>query len=119
MGNAYEGDLGDLKPVFSLKWAVLDRPQRISTLLGLIGGGFGAVFGIFVSAAFNPLSFVVFLPLLVPLLGSLSLLYVPMSDERRGVTGFLTLLASLAPLSFLILFLLRLVFPYRDTPTGL
>ena len=104
--------------MFSLKWEALDRPQRIATLLGFIGS-FGAVFAIFIASAFNPLVFVGFLPLLVPLLGSLSLLYLPMSDERRGVMGFLTLLASLAPLFFLTLLLLRLVFPYSDTPSGL
>lgn len=102
-----------------MKWAALDRPQKISTLLGLVVGGFGAAGGILVSAEFNPLSSVFFLPFLVPTLGSLSLLYLPMSNERRGVIGFLTVLAALAPLLFVTLFLLRLVFPYRDTPTGL
>ena len=120
IGNAYEDDRAKINLVFILNWAALDRPQRISTLLGLIDGGSGAVFGIFVvSASLNPLFFVVVLPFMVPILGSLSLLYFPMSSERRGIVGFLTVLASLAPLLFLILFLLRLVFPYRDTPTGL
>ncbi len=119
MGNAYEDDRARLKPVLNLKWVALDPPQRISTILGLIGGGFGAATGILISAEYNPLSFIVFLPLLIPLLCSLSLLYLPMSEEKRGVIAFVTLLASLAPLYFLIILLLRLVFPYRDTPTGL
>ncbi len=109
MGNAYEDDQAKLKPVFSLKWVILDAPQRISTILGLIGGGFGVASGIFVSVEYYPLSFILFLPLLVPLVCSLSLLYLPMSEERRGVMGFVTLLTSLAPLYFLILLLLQLV----------
>jgi hypothetical protein len=119
IGNAYEDDHAESKPVFSLKWEVLDPAQRISTILGLIGGGVGAAYGIFVSAEYNPLSFIVFLPFLVPLLCSLSLLYLPMSEDKRGIMGFVTLLISLAPISFLILLLLQLVFPHRDTSTGL
>jgi hypothetical protein len=62
MGNAYEEDQARLEPVFDLKWVVLDPPQRISTILGSVGGGFGAASGIFVSAEYNPLFFIVFLP---------------------------------------------------------
>src|SRR5882672_8802184 len=104
---------------FILQWAELDRSLRISTTLGLVGGGFGAILGVFVGVAFDFQSFLLFLFPVASLLCSLGLLYLPMSKERRGVMGFVSIVGSLTPLLFLILFVLRLVFPHRDTPTGL
>jgi hypothetical protein len=44
---------------------------------------------------------------------------LPVSSEKKGILGFVSLVGSITPIIFLILFLLRLVFPHRDTPTGL
>jgi hypothetical protein len=108
-----------LRTVLSLQWAELDRTLRISTILGLIGGGVGATLGAFVGAGFGFQSFLFFFFPVISLLCSLGLLYLPMSKERRGVLGFLSVVGSLTPLLFLTLLILSLVFPHRDTPTGL
>lgn len=102
-----------------MQWPELTRTLRISTIIGLIGGCFGAAFGIFIGAEFDPGLFLLFIFPVLSLFSSLALLRFSMSSESRGILGFVSIVGALAPILFIALLLLRLVFPHRDTPTGL
>jgi hypothetical protein len=102
---------------------------KMSVIIGLIGGGYGAIFGFIVVGSslgsMGPYSFLDFVSLLlflVPILSlicSLWLVFIPLSSEGRAMLGFISLVGSITPTFFLILTILRLVFPHRDTPTAL
>jgi len=116
--------------LFMSQWHLLDRMIKISVIIGLVGGGYGAIFGFLFAAGSavvstgpaSLLDFVSLLLFLFPLLSlvcSLCLLFFPISAERRATLGFISLIGSITPTLFLILTVLRFVFPHRDTPTGL
>jgi hypothetical protein len=106
----------------------------MSVIFGLVGGRLVASFGLLAIgynltvgsklsgiSAYSFLDFL-FLLLLFPILSlicSLWLVFFPVSSERRGTLGFISLIGSITPTFYLILTILRLFFPHRDTPTGL
>lgn len=114
-----------------LQWSQLSVLLKVATVEGLVGGGLVLIFGLgalaFATVSGVQLSFGFdLLPLLVlagvlPLLSllcALELLFTSVSDEKKGVLGFIALFGSLVPNGLILLLLLRLIFPYRDTPTG-
>lgn len=115
-----------------LQWSQLNLLLKIATVEGLIGGGLVLIFGLVslavaavsglqVSFGFDLLPLLVFVGVfpLLSLLCALELLLTPVSEERKGVLGFIALFGSVVPNGLLLILLLRLIFPYRDTPTGL
>jgi hypothetical protein len=115
--------------LFRSQWRVLGRSEKISVLLGLVGGAYGATIGFLVAGSgvanvglSSLLDFVPFLLFLFPLVSLVCafwLLRFPVSNENRAMLGFISLVGSIAPTIFLILTILALIFPHRDTPTGL
>lgn len=115
-----------------LQWSQLSTLLKVASVEGLVGGGsililglgtlaVATVSGIQVSLGFDLLPLLVFVGVfpVVSLLCALELLFMPVSDERKGVLGFTAFFGSLVPNGLLLLLFLRLIFPHRDTPTGL
>lgn len=95
----------------------------------MLGGGYAASIGLLIAwsffenmglySAIDLVSILLFLLPMVSIASSLRLLFFPISNDRKDILGFVSLVGSFAPTLFLVLTLLRLVFPHRDTPTGL
>ena len=108
-------------------WNELENPLRASAMLGLVGGiillsWFWSWFLAFLSVPSfrgdSGLTFLAFVPLAFPfvsaflLVGSSLLLFKSMSEERRGVLGFL--LFILGGLSTFVWFYVYLAWLYVD-----
>src|SRR3989454_10649861 len=80
-----------------LRWSELEDPIRVSSLLGIVSGGSGIIalgFLAIQEAYYVQIVLASLLPLLlIPLLTGLSLLFLKLTNEQRGVMG---LSASLA-----------------------
>ena len=82
-----------------LRWSDLEDPIRVSSLLEIVSGGSGIIalgflavqepyYVQIVLASLFPL-------LLIPLLTGLSLLFLKLTNEQRGVMGFVCFVSSL------------------------
>ena len=101
----------------------------MSALLGLVDGVYAITFGFLVTASsaestgvnslFDFVALLLFLIPLLSLMASLWLLLFPGPSERKATLGFISPIGSVVPILFLILLLLRFVFPHRDAPTEL
>jgi hypothetical protein len=87
-----------------LGWSELEAPIRVSSLLGIVSGGSGIIALSFLAIQQEYYVQVAFLEiviapllllLLIPLLTGLSLLFVSLTNEQRGVLGFICFVSSL------------------------
>src|SRR2546425_7676302 len=82
-----------------LRWSELEDPIRVSSLLGIVSGGSGIIALGFLAvqeAYYVQIVLASFLPLLlIPLLTGLSLLFLKLTNEQRGVMGFVCFVSSL------------------------
>ena len=82
-----------------LRWSELEDPIRVSSLLGIVSGGSGIIalgFLAFQEAYYVQIVLASLLPLLlIPLLTGLSLLFLKLTNEQRGVMGFVCFVSSL------------------------
>ena len=81
-----------------LRWSELEDPIRVSSLLGIVSGGSGIIalgFLAFQEAYYVQIVLASFLLLLIPLLMGLSLLFLKLTNEQRGVMGFVCFVSSL------------------------
>jgi hypothetical protein len=82
-----------------LRWSELEDPIRVSSLLGIVSGGSGIIalgFLAMQEAYYVQIVLASFLPLLlIPLLTGLSLLFLKLTNEQRGVMGFVCFVSSL------------------------
>jgi hypothetical protein len=82
-----------------LRWSELEDPIRVSSLLGIVSGGSGIIALGFLAvqeAYYVQIVLASFLPLLlIPLLMGLSLLFLKLTNEQRGVMGFVCFVSSL------------------------
>ena len=105
-----------------LQWSQLDRILKIIVICGFVAGGYTASIGLLIiqfvslnSPIMFGFAFLILLATLLPFVGSLSLLLIPISVERRGILGFALFVGSIIPIFLLATFLLKLVFPSRDS----
>ena len=82
-----------------LRWSELENPIRLSSLLGIVSGGSGTI-ALGLLAAQEPyyiqILLALLLPLLlIPLLTGLLLVFLKLTNEQRGVLGFICLVSSL------------------------
>jgi hypothetical protein len=99
-----------------LRWSELEAPTRVSSLLGIVSGGSGITALSFLAiqeAYYVQIVLALLLPLLlIPLLTGLSLLFLQLTNEQRGVLGFLCFVSSMIIMVadyFLLLFAYCLV----------
>ena len=82
-----------------LRWSELEDPIRVSSLLGIVSGGSGIIALGFLAvpeAYYVQIVLASLLPLLlIPLLTGLSLLFFKLTNEQRGVMGFVCFVSSL------------------------
>ena len=82
-----------------LRWSELEDPIRVSSLLGIVSGGSGIIalgFLAIQEAYYVQIVLASLLPLLlIPLLTGLSLLFLKLTNEQRGVMGFVCFVSSL------------------------
>ena len=82
-----------------LRWSELEDPIRVSSLLGMVSGGSGIIALGFLAvqeAYYVQIVLASLLPLLlIPLLTGLSLLFLKLTNEQRGVMGFVCFVSSL------------------------
>jgi len=82
-----------------LRWSELEYPIRVSSLLGIVSGGSGIIALGFLAvpeAYYVQIVLASLLPLLlIPLLTGLSLLFLKLTNEQRGVMGFVCFVSSL------------------------
>src|SRR5438876_570653 len=82
-----------------LRWSELEYPIRVSSLLGIVSGGSGIIALGFLAvpeAYYVQIVLASLLPLLlIPLLTGLSLLFFKLTNEQRGVMGFVCFVSSL------------------------
>ena len=82
-----------------LRWSELEDPIRVSSLLGIVSGGSGIIALGFLAvqgAYYVQIVLASLLPLLlIPLLTGLSLLFLKLTNEQRGVMGFVCFVSSL------------------------
>ena len=82
-----------------LRWSELEDPIRVSSLLGIVSGGSGIMALGFLAvqeAYYVQIVLASLLPLLlIPLLTGLSLLFLSLTNEQRGVLGFVCFVSSL------------------------
>jgi hypothetical protein len=83
-----------------LLWGQLDRAQRISSVLGLIAG----ISGLTASLGLGEilLFLLVIGPCLALLAGGLGLLMISMSQDNRGILGFVVFVGSVVILTFIL-----------------
>ena len=105
------------------KWSKMDRALRISTIMGLVSGGWvlreiafePRRFGIpstGIDAPIDGLIAVWFFFLVGPLIafvGALALLLRNMTKERSGIVGFIVFISSLPPISLLLILLVAYI----------
>ncbi len=81
-----------------LRWSELEYPIRVSSLLGIVSGGSGIIalgFLAIQEAYYVQIVLASLLPLLlIPLLTGLSLLFLKLTNEQRGVMGFVCFVSS-------------------------
>jgi hypothetical protein len=81
-----------------LRWSELEDPIKVSSILGTVSGGGGiiALGSLVIREAYNVQ--IVLAPLLslllIPLLTGLSLLFLQLTNEQRGVLGFVCFVSS-------------------------
>ncbi len=81
-----------------LRWSELEDPIRVSSLLGIVSGGSGIIalgFLAIQEAYYVQIVLASFLLLLIPLVTGLSLLFLKLTNEQRGVVGFLCFISSM------------------------
>jgi hypothetical protein len=81
-----------------LRWSELEDPIRVSSLLGIVSGGSGIISLGFLAtqeAYYVQIVLAPLLLLLIPLLTGLSLLFLKLTNEQRGVLGFVCLVGSM------------------------
>jgi hypothetical protein len=81
-----------------LRWSELEVPIRVSSLLGIVSGGSGIIALSFLAtqeAYYVQILLASLALLLIPLLTGLSLLFVKLTSEQRGVLGFLCFVSSM------------------------
>jgi hypothetical protein len=87
-----------------LRWAELEYPIRVSSLLGIVSGGSGITalgFLVIQQAYYVQVALLeivvapLFLLLLIPLVTGLSLLFLSLTNDQRGVLGFVCFVSSM------------------------
>jgi hypothetical protein len=90
--------------MLGLRWSELEIPIRLSSLLGIVSGGSGIIALGFLAiqqeyyvqvALLEIVVAPLLLLLLIPLLTGLSLLFISLTNDQRGVLGFVCLVSAM------------------------